>query len=94
MDESRLQKLERRLDELDQRSTAMERAMERARDRSKAAMGMILPTKTRRHLRNAGREQLLAVRSMLDYWVDRMADRSDGEQDDDTHGGRENIPID
>jgi len=93
MDDSRFERLERRLDELDQRSSAMERAMDRAMDRSKAAMGAILPTQTRRHLRAAGREQLLAVRSLLDYWVDRMADSSAPDSSESTTG-RENIPID
>jgi len=93
MDESRLEKLEQRMDELDRRSTSMERAMEKAMDRSRAAMNSVLPSETRRHLRAAGREQLLAVRSLLDHWVDRMADKSDK---DGANGGtgRENIPID
>jgi len=93
MDESRMQKLEQRMDELDRRSTSMERAMEKAMDRSRAAMNSMLPSETRRHLRAAGREQLLAVRSLLDHWVERMADKADK---DGANGGtgRENIPID
>ena len=85
MDDERLARLEQRLDELDQRSTAMERAM----SRSRAAMNSVVPKETRRHLRAAGREQLLAVRSLIDYWVDRMDD--DGR--DKNNGGREKIPI-
>lgn len=93
MDENRLEKLEQRMEELDRRSTSMERAMEKAMDRSRAAMNSVLPSETRRHLRAAGREQLLAVRSLLDYWVDRMADKSD--KDGANSGSdRENIPID
>lgn len=92
MDDSRLEKLEQRLDELDQRSTAMERAMDRAMDRSRKAVGMLLPHETRKHLRAAGREQLLAVRSLLDFWVDRMGDSSDSSDTAANH--RENIPID
>ena len=65
MDESRLQKLEQRLEELDRRSTAMERAMDKAMDRSRQAVEMIVPHEARKHLRAAGREQLLAVRSLL-----------------------------
>lgn len=92
MNDDRLERLERRIEELDQRSSSMERAMERAMDRSKAAMDTILPNETRRHLRAAGREQLLAVRSLLDFWVERMGERS--EPDGAHNGGRENIKID
>jgi hypothetical protein len=44
--------------------------MDRSRDATRASC----PPETRRHLRAAGREQLLAVRSLLDYWIDRMGD--------------------
>jgi hypothetical protein len=85
MDDERMARLEQRLDELDRRNTAMERAM----DRSRAAMDTVIPRETRKHLRAAGREQLLAVRSLIDYWVDKMADKPEK-----TDNGRENIPID
>jgi hypothetical protein len=85
MDDDRLARLEQRLEELDRRSNAMERAM----DKSRAAMDTMIPSETRRHLKNAGREQLLAVRSLLDHWVDRL-----GDQPEKSNGGRENIPID
>lgn len=92
MDDNRLERLEQRLDELDQRSTAMERAMDKAMDRSREAMNMLLPHQTRKHLRAAGREQLLAVRSLLDYWVDKMGEGTDSSAS--TNSTRENIPID
>jgi hypothetical protein len=85
MDDDRMARLEQRLEELDRRSNAMERAM----DRSRAAVDTMIPSETRKHLRAAGREQLLAVRSLLDFWVDKLA-----EQPDKANGGRENIPID
>ena len=85
MDDDRMSKLERRLDELDQRSNAMERAM----DKSRAAMNSMVPKETRHHMRATGREGLLAVRSLLDYWVKRFEDEPDK-----AAGGRENIPID
>ena len=94
MDENRLDRLEQRLDDLDQRSSAMERAMDKAMDRSKAAMDVLLPTETRRHLKAAGRENLLAVRSLLDYWVNRLGDAPEGSSSSPNHGSRENIPID
>ncbi|CAN5625819.1 hypothetical protein BH23CHL7_BH23CHL7_19070 [soil metagenome] len=72
----RIEELERRFEEMESRGSAMERAM----DRSRAATRVIVPEDTRRHLRAAGREQLLAVRSLLDYWIDRMVD-TDGAAD-------------
>ena len=85
MDDERMARLERRLEELDRRNTALERAM----DRSRAAMDTMIPHETRKHLKAAGREQLLAMRSLLDYWVDRLADKPEK-----ADNGRENIPID
>lgn len=84
-DGRRLDQLERRLDSLEQRTGMV--------DRSRAVMGVIVPAETRQHLRAAGREQLLAVRSLLDYWIGRL--RDDGQPaDDDAGGSRENIRID
>jgi hypothetical protein len=95
MDDDRLERLERKLNELDQRESAMERAMDKAMESSRAAMGHLLPSETRRHLRAAGREELLAIRSLLDYWVDRMGDKPERQGDGaSANGGRENIPID
>jgi hypothetical protein len=81
MDEDRVGKLERRLEELERRPTV--------RERGRGAMDLVMPAETRRHLRNAGREQLLAVRSMLDFWIDQLVE-SDAEPDQ----GREQIRID
>lgn len=91
MEDERLERLERRLNELDQRSTAMERAMDRAMDKSRAAMDTLLPTETRGHIKAAGRENLLAVRSLLDYWINRLGEAPPRES---SNGSRENIPID
>jgi hypothetical protein len=94
MDDSRLERIERRMDELDQRSSAMERAMDKAMDRSRAAMNTFVPTDTRRHMRAAWREQLLAVRSMIDFWAERLSDDDTPKGDDSASTGRQNIPID
>jgi uncharacterized coiled-coil protein SlyX len=91
MADSRMDDLERRLDELEGRSSAMERALDAAMVRSKAAMSSVLPDETRRHMRAAWREQLLAVRSLLDHWANRM---HDDQAADPEPPGRENIPID
>lgn len=89
MDDNRLADIERRLEGLDKRQTSTEKALER----SKAAMNSMIPPQTRLHMRAAGREQLMVVRSLLDYWIDRLGDKS-GEKDDKADSGRENIPID
>jgi hypothetical protein len=89
MDDNRLADIERRLEGLDKRQTSTEKALER----SKAAMNSMVPPQTRQHMRAAGREQLLVVRSLLDYWIDRLGDKS-GQKDDKSESGRENIPID
>ena len=92
MDDDRLARLEQRLEDLDKRESAMERAMDRAMQGSRAAMGHLLPTETRGHMRAAWREELLAFRSLIDYWVDRMGTESDKKEQ--ANGGRENIRID
>jgi len=88
MDDNRLSDIERRLEDLDKRETATEKAMER----SKAAMNSMIPPQTRVHMRAAGREQLLVVRSLLDYWIEKLGEKS--AKDDKAEQGRENIPID
>jgi hypothetical protein len=94
MDEVRLERMERRMDELDQRNSALERTMEKAMDRSRAAMNTVIPSETRRHMRAAWRENLLAVRSFIDYWADKLNDQPDDAQASSSTSGRENIPID
>jgi hypothetical protein len=84
MDQDRIGELERRLDSLEQRPTP--------RQRGKSALDLLVPPDARRHLRNAGREQMLAVRSLLDYWIDQLVDaEGDGEE---PGQGREQIHID
>jgi hypothetical protein len=100
MDDVRLERIERRMDELDQRSSAMERAMDGAMQRSRAAVNTMIPSDTRKHMRAAWRENLLAVRSMLDYWADRLEDDGTGSGSPadaaptTRETGRQNIPID
>lgn len=98
MDDGRLERIERRIEELDQRESATERAMETVMARSRAAMGAVVPHEARRHMRAAWRENILAVRSMLDHWAEHLNEAGDKPAADpastahDT--GRENIPID
>jgi hypothetical protein len=58
-------------------------------ERSRTAMNSVVPPETRQHLRAAGREQLLAVRSLLDYWIGRLRDEPEKPE-----SSRENIRID
>ena len=82
--DDRIERLERRVDELEDRRSPLER--------SRSAMDTVIPSETRRHLRAAGREQLLAARSLLDYWINRL--RDEGAAPDKPETGRENIRID
>jgi hypothetical protein len=82
-DKGRIETLERRLDLMEIRQTTVER--------SRQVVDVMVPSETRRHMRAAWRENLLAVRSLLDFWIDRLQDKPDDGADDD---GRENIPID
>jgi len=98
MDDGRLDQIERRMEDLDKRESAMERTMDKAMQRSKAAMDVIVPTEARSHVKASLRHDLLAIKSMLEHWAQRLDDGSDTmKHDDDTSGsgsGRENIPID
>lgn len=94
MDDGRLDRLEQRLQEMDQRSGAMERMLETLLDRSKQAADVMMPQQTRSHLRAAGRENLLAIRSLLDFWADKLADTNDDSEAPADQSRRENIPID
>jgi len=75
--------LERRLGLVEVRQGALERSRE--------VMSVVMPAETRRHMRAAWRENLLAVRSLLDTWIDRLDENRADTVDDD---GRESIPID
>ena len=93
-EDMRLEKLEQRLDDLDRRESAMEKAMERSR----AAVNTVIPSQTRHHMRMAWRENLLAVRSFIDYWAEKLDDQQGSSKSSGSgssnNGGRENIPID
>jgi len=77
----RLADLEQRIEQLEARRGPTER--------SRSAMNSMVPGETRQHLRAAGREQLLAVRSLLDFWIGRLRDEPDKPDK-----ARENIKID
>ncbi len=62
------------------------------RERGRAAMTRMIPPEAGRHFRNAGREQLLGVRSIVDFWIRRLEaaeERATGQG-----SARERIEID
>ncbi len=65
--EARIADLERRLRGGDRRES-METALW-------ALMRNVFPDETRRHMKAAGREQLLAARSYLDHWIAKLDER-------------------
>jgi len=79
-----------RVSELESRIARLEGSPS-VRDRRRALMDRVMPAEASRHFRNAGREQLLGVRSIVDFWIrriDAMDDRAGGD------AGRERIELD
>ena len=71
-----------RMAELEARLARLERTPT-LRQRGRTLMDRVMPPEASEHFRNAGREQLLGVRSIVDYWIRRLdeaetrADRRD-----------------
>lgn len=69
--------LERRLADLERRSPT--RMMQQGRSGIEeafwAVMHNMFPEEARKHLKSAGREQLLAARVYLDRWIERLDER-------------------
>jgi hypothetical protein len=42
------------------------------RARGRGLMARVMPAEAGEHFRNAGREQLLGVRSIVDFWITRL----------------------
>jgi len=61
------------------------------RERGRRMMDRVIPPEAGRHFRNAGREQLLGVRSIVDFWIRRI---DDAESRSRSESGRETITID
>ncbi len=65
----------------------------RLRERGRSLMDKVMPAEASEHFRNAGREHLLGVRTIVDHWISRLDDadtRAAGRARD---GGREKIEI-
>jgi hypothetical protein len=65
-----------RLSELEVRVRELETSPS-LRDRGRGFMARVVPPEASRHFRNAGREQLLGVRSIVDFWIRRIDDSAD-----------------
>ena len=61
--ESRIRELEERLHEMED---------ERSRWRARALMDELFPQESRKHMREAWKHNLLAVRSVLDHWIEKQ----------------------
>ena len=62
------------------------------RERGRSMLNRVMPPEAATHFRNAGREQLLAVRAIVDFWIDRV-DESERRAGRDRSGTRETIEI-
>jgi hypothetical protein len=59
--------------EIEARLDRLERAPG-LRERGRSLMDRILPPEANEHFRNAAREELLGVRSIVDHWIRRLDD--------------------
>ena len=82
---------ERRMEDLEARLAHLEEGG-RLRRRGRSLLDKVIPPEASRHFRRAGREQLLGVRSVVDFWVARL-DAID-EADEPGASDRETIEID
>jgi hypothetical protein len=68
--------LESRIRELEERLRQMEE--ERARWRGRALMDELFPHESRKHMREAWKHNLMAVRSVLDHWIEKQDNGASG----------------
>lgn len=61
------------------------------RERGRGLVARVMPAEASEHFRNAGREQLLGVRSIVDFWITRL-DEADSRAADHSRE-RETIEI-
>lgn len=79
-----------RLAELEERLARLE-GEPGMRERGRRMLDRVVPPEASRHFRNAGREQLLGVRTILDHWINRIDDMEANASDS---PGRQTIQID
>jgi hypothetical protein len=68
-DDDRVAELEARLAKLE--------GVPGLRERGRSLMDRVIPREASRHFRNAGREELLGIRAIVDFWIDRI-DEAEG----------------
>jgi hypothetical protein len=78
-----------RIAELEARLAALE-GEPGLRERGRRMMDRVVPPEASRHFRNAGREQLLGIRSIVDHWIRRIDDMETNASDT----RRETIQLD
>jgi hypothetical protein len=81
-----------RMAELEGRLARLE-GLPRIRERGRDLMGRVMPPEANQHFRNAGREQLLGIRSIVDFWIRRI-DAMESRAGSGGDSGRESIKID
>ena len=81
---------ELRIAELEERLARLE-GEAGLRERGRKMIDRVMPPEASRHFRNAGREQLLGMRSIVDFWIRRIDDADSRARAD---VGRETIEID
>lgn len=80
MDNDRNAELEARIAELERRAPRGTERRDSMETAFWAVMRNLFPGETRRHMKAAGREQLMAARSYLDHWIKKM-DAADEEEE-------------
>jgi len=63
------------------------------KDRSRHMLNRVMPPEATTHFFNAGREQLMGIRSIVDFWLRRL-DSMEAKVAPDDDTGRETISID
>jgi hypothetical protein len=82
----------------DERIADLEERLERLegapglRERGRSLLDRVMPPEAATHFRNAGREQLLGVRTIVDHWIRRL-DESESRAGEGRRSDRETIVI-
>jgi len=76
----RTAELEARIADLERRSPGamMQSGRSGLEEAFWAVMHTVFPEEARKHLKTAGKEQLLAARVYLDKWIERLEEKEDG----------------
>jgi hypothetical protein len=83
---------DQRIAELEERLAALEGGPG-LKERGRHLMDKVMPPEASRHFFNAGREHLLGMRSIVDFWLRRL-DSMEAKVAPDDDAGRETISID